>query len=375
MEVLKCIHKHRDKNNIIIGYDLLHKSGEVYKGIAPQQLKQQIKNGAVSVVNLKLTTDNRLINSSTGEVTVKNTPNKMKDAVYIIIPSSDVIDADGVDFDKPEELKLRIVNSLTSMISKLKLLNTDISYISDDLVIVDDKLYIEGDSNTVFKFVANEDIITILKLIQAKANMRLLSHPMNRMIGDPKLVSDDEMDYRASTVLELYRDDYGEVVELLLSYNYKLFKALLPIVNIALNRDSLTEGEIKKYFGILDMQHALKFVYNKIDGEASRIAKNNDDIIHNGSGIGNRYCKLRDILTCIESICNIDSIDYIDPTHHWSKYGKLTKEVSKVKREYKLSDITLDEVDLSLYEAAKAIYTFWMLGLDGCHPRQISECM
>lgn len=59
--MIKCISKHRDKNNIIIGYTL--EDTETHKRInmLPSELKTNITEGRIRISNLKLTTDNRLI--------------------------------------------------------------------------------------------------------------------------------------------------------------------------------------------------------------------------------------------------------------------------------------------------------------------------
>ena len=60
---LKCLHKYRDKNSNIIGYGLIDIQGKPYK-VSSNDLKQAIKQGRVQVVNLTLTTDNRLIDGA-----------------------------------------------------------------------------------------------------------------------------------------------------------------------------------------------------------------------------------------------------------------------------------------------------------------------
>ena len=58
----RCIEKVRDKNNRIIGYILLDQSGNKLK-IKSDALKNAIKNNKIEVLNLTLTSDNRLIAS------------------------------------------------------------------------------------------------------------------------------------------------------------------------------------------------------------------------------------------------------------------------------------------------------------------------
>lgn len=59
----ECIHKFRDKNGVIYGYTLKDTQGNT-QNVVPEQLKSAIKSGKVSVNNLKLTTDNRLVDSN-----------------------------------------------------------------------------------------------------------------------------------------------------------------------------------------------------------------------------------------------------------------------------------------------------------------------
>ena len=56
----KCIQKFRDKNNHIYGYRLQDKKGQVLD-VKPDKLKQAIKNNQITIINLTLTADNRLI--------------------------------------------------------------------------------------------------------------------------------------------------------------------------------------------------------------------------------------------------------------------------------------------------------------------------
>lgn len=61
---LKCLHKYRDKNSNIIGYGLIDIQGKPYK-VSSNDLKQAIKQNKVQVVNLTLTSDNRLVDGAT----------------------------------------------------------------------------------------------------------------------------------------------------------------------------------------------------------------------------------------------------------------------------------------------------------------------
>lgn len=58
-----CINKFRDKNGIIIGYSIRDAAGNI-KEVEAAVLKKAIKSNRVQVVNLTLTSDNRLVNTS-----------------------------------------------------------------------------------------------------------------------------------------------------------------------------------------------------------------------------------------------------------------------------------------------------------------------
>lgn len=63
MIIAKCVGKIRNKNNIIIGYKLIDKSGQ-YAEANPNRLKDAIRANQITVVNLKLTSDGRLIDNT-----------------------------------------------------------------------------------------------------------------------------------------------------------------------------------------------------------------------------------------------------------------------------------------------------------------------
>lgn len=68
MITVKCIQKFRNKNNQITGYKLQDCTGAV-KDVTPEQLKNAIRSNSVSVVNLKLTSDGKLIDSAKESIT------------------------------------------------------------------------------------------------------------------------------------------------------------------------------------------------------------------------------------------------------------------------------------------------------------------
>ena len=59
----KCIEKFRDKHNQIYGYRLQDTQGNL-KDVTSDQLKQAIKNKQINIINLTLTSDNRLIDTT-----------------------------------------------------------------------------------------------------------------------------------------------------------------------------------------------------------------------------------------------------------------------------------------------------------------------
>ena len=66
----KCIQKFRDKHNKIYKYRLQDQQGNT-KDVTPDQLKQAIKNNQITITNLTLTSDNRLINTTPTQQTSK----------------------------------------------------------------------------------------------------------------------------------------------------------------------------------------------------------------------------------------------------------------------------------------------------------------
>ncbi len=63
MIIGKCTEKYRNKNNYIYGYRLEDTHGN-YKDVNPEQLKAAIRNKQIMVLNLTLTSDNRLVDTT-----------------------------------------------------------------------------------------------------------------------------------------------------------------------------------------------------------------------------------------------------------------------------------------------------------------------
>ena len=60
MITVKCLHKFRNKNDQIIGYKIQDKNGNTLD-VKSEYLKQAIRNNQINVLNLTLTSDNKLI--------------------------------------------------------------------------------------------------------------------------------------------------------------------------------------------------------------------------------------------------------------------------------------------------------------------------
>ena len=63
MITLKCIDKIRDNSGKICGYTLQDLNGDT-KTVASESLKRAIVNKQVDVINLRITSDNRLVSTS-----------------------------------------------------------------------------------------------------------------------------------------------------------------------------------------------------------------------------------------------------------------------------------------------------------------------
>lgn len=82
----RCIAKDRNNSGVIIGYNLMDENNKV-KYFKPDDLKLKIKTGIIDVVNLKLTTDNKLIDKPENDFSVliekaKNNPEKIHSVLY-----------------------------------------------------------------------------------------------------------------------------------------------------------------------------------------------------------------------------------------------------------------------------------------------------
>ena len=66
----KCIEKFRDNTGKIYGYRLQDINGQV-QDVQPENLKTAIRNKQIHIVNLTLTADNRLVDSSEKQLQAK----------------------------------------------------------------------------------------------------------------------------------------------------------------------------------------------------------------------------------------------------------------------------------------------------------------
>ena len=59
----RCSYKHRNSTDRILWYQIEMLDGTHYN-VSPEELKEKIRNKEIEVVNLTLTSDNRLVNST-----------------------------------------------------------------------------------------------------------------------------------------------------------------------------------------------------------------------------------------------------------------------------------------------------------------------
>ena len=88
MYQLKCIGKTRDKNNHIIEYKLIGNDRKIIS-VKSDELKEFIRSGQVGVINLTLTSDNRLIDKksdtpSKPNINIESLLNRLKSLSYIL---------------------------------------------------------------------------------------------------------------------------------------------------------------------------------------------------------------------------------------------------------------------------------------------------
>lgn len=151
----KCIQKFRNKSNQIIGYRLQDSQGKT-KDLTPQQLKDAIHTNQIHVLNLTLTSDNRLVDTKhnntplqKNQTSVKNTASEKTQTVqkiqYVLL-TREIIE----QINKPKALKFKSNQNLNSMIPKVKKLGYTAQQISEDFLLVE--------SDTEVLLVSNKQI-------------------------------------------------------------------------------------------------------------------------------------------------------------------------------------------------------------------------
>lgn len=109
---LICVDKLKDKYNKIYSYVLVDNNNGVVS-FSPYELKTLMKNNIVTVSNLKLTSDNKIISSNIKSI--RNTIQKN----YVLI-TRNIIEL----IDKPKALSFKTVKNIEGIIDKAELLGT-----------------------------------------------------------------------------------------------------------------------------------------------------------------------------------------------------------------------------------------------------------
>lgn len=79
MQKVKCVNKIRDnRNGKIIGYTIQSSTGET-KDVDKDKLKEAVRNGKVNIVNMTLTSDNRLVDKKVKVITSSNDRRAVED--------------------------------------------------------------------------------------------------------------------------------------------------------------------------------------------------------------------------------------------------------------------------------------------------------
>ena len=129
---VKCIQKFRDKNNIIIGYRIIDQNGNM-KDISSESLKQAIKQRKLEVINLTLTSDNRLIDKAITQTPTQQTQKPIKQS------SQETI-------------------NINSMLLRLKLLGCTIAEIDKNC---DHTIYLAKISEEDYRLIIPDDVTEI----------------------------------------------------------------------------------------------------------------------------------------------------------------------------------------------------------------------
>ena len=144
----KCIKKFRDKHNKIIGYRLVDTNGNI-QDVKAEKLKEVLSTGKLNIVNLTLTKDGRLVNTSEND-TKSGIVNKAKNVIHQPQPKQTttilkdhqpilfcgLLDDLDLDLRETELLNFKIVDSLSSILNKVKALGVGVDKITDDMYMI-----------------------------------------------------------------------------------------------------------------------------------------------------------------------------------------------------------------------------------------------
>lgn len=153
----KYLTKIRDKHNKIVGYTIMDKGSKTIN-IKADELKQLIKEGKVEVINLTLTSDNRLVD--------KAAPSKSKQEVKKVERTEQTINNNSSDYklsySRNNILGYFKFNHLNSLYKKGYINKQDLEYYKKDLAYKCNYGYI-GNSGigTVVYFTSKEGVITV----------------------------------------------------------------------------------------------------------------------------------------------------------------------------------------------------------------------
>lgn len=132
---VKAVQTFRDKNNTIIGYSLADSKGNVKK-LKSQELKKAIKAGKIEVINLTLTSDNRLV-STKSKMSVN--ANKKKQVVSVRNKVPDVRNAKRAD-----KVKINVKKKKSPYEELLAEINASEAGSIFDIVIKGDDILLQG---------------------------------------------------------------------------------------------------------------------------------------------------------------------------------------------------------------------------------------
>ena len=150
MITARCIQKFRNKSNKIIGYRLQDSQGDT-RDLTPQQLKDAIHNNQIHVLNLKLTSNNRLIDTTPTKQpkqTIQQPKTKNKTAVQqqFSLLTREIIRK----INKSKALKFKSNQNLEAINHKAQMLGHTTTKLSNDFLSIE--------SNTEIILVSNKQI-------------------------------------------------------------------------------------------------------------------------------------------------------------------------------------------------------------------------